>query len=478
MTLESDKALCDVAVVGAGPAGLGAALYTARSGLKTLVFGDPYESQLAKAGIVQNYLTFKEDQTQGLEITERMVDHVLRYGAQFVENEIRQITKEGDTFTLVTEKNEAYATYAVILATGTKYRKLGVPGEDEFYGKGVSYCTICDGPLYARKPVAIIGHDNEAAAAALRLSTLASRVTFLIDRPRLNADSLLIERLDEASNVDICLATRIETIQGDETGVRRVKFTSREHQVPEAPVEAVFIEIGTLPASAIAQDLGLELSGQFIKVGQQQETNVLGVFAAGDVTGIRGRQAAVSVGDGTQAALSAIDYIKSLGLSADQSRLRSVQWGALEPVTAEVKTNREQKVFVTQNMLQQYISKDEAFLRNYQRHSPRLELVAQIAQTLPEAHMLVFSAFWCPDCRRNVPKMAKIAEHLPGWTFELHADEDPIVNQEYKVKAIPTFVVYVNNREIGRIVENPVLGSLEEDLLAIVTQKEPTQPSP
>lgn len=470
MSLNSDKALSDVAIVGAGPAGLAAALYTARSGLKTLVFGDPYSSQLAKAGIVENYLTYPQ-QIQGLAITERMIDHATKWGAQLIEGQIRQITRDGDTFSLVTAQNECYNAYTVIIATGSMYRKLGVSGEDEFYGKGVSYCTLCDGALYIGQPVAMVGHDSEAAVAALRLSGLASRVTFLVDRPRLSAEVPLKERLEQTPNLDLCLGTRIEAIEGDETGVQKVHFKS-QHEFVEAAVKAVFIEIGTLPSSALAQDLGVELSGQFIKVGSGQETNIPGVFAAGDVTGIRARQAAISVGDGTQAAVAVIDYIKSLGVSAEKSRLRSVQWGTLSPVTqAATPAEVSEEAHPVKNPLREYIARDEAFLRNYDNYEPRLNVVEQVAQALPQARIVTVSAFWCPDCRRNVPKMAKIAEHLPGWTFEVYADKAPEASEKYQVKAIPTFIVYQGDKEIGRIVENPVRGSLEDDLLAIVSAR-------
>lgn len=468
-----DNTIVDVAIVGAGPAGLGAALYTARAGLNTLVFGDPYKGQLARAGIIENYLTWTEP-VQGLEIVERMVQHVERWGTHFDEREVRQIVRLEDCFQVITADAEAICAYAVIIATGAKWQKLGVEGEDAYYTKGVGYCTLCDGPLYKGQPVAVVGHGNEAAFAALRMSELASRVSLVSNRARLGAEPTLMDRLAEASNLSLYEGMKPLAIVGDGEKVTGFRFRPLrgEHEEEQLEVAAVFVEVGTLPATAIAADLNLELEGAFIKVDREQRTSLPGVFAAGDLTGGQAKQASVAVGDGTKAAVAAIDYIKGLGLNAEKSKLQSVQWGeSVRPTqpAMQSQTSTEPMSKATDD-LHAYVAADAGFQRMYERYTPDAKLVEEIRSLQPEARVVVITATWCPDCRRNVPRWARITEQLPGWQNEVYPREDEERAQKLGVRAIPTFILYdpKTGEEMGRIVENPVLGSLEADTLNIL----------
>lgn len=473
MTDSGNETIVDVAIVGAGPAGLAAALYTARAGLHTLVFGDPYKGQLARAGVIENYLTWI-GQVQGLEIVEKMVQHAESWGAHLDDREIRQIVRTENCFQLLTQDAEAICAYAVIVATGTQYKKLGVTGEDEYYTRGVGYCTICDGPLYREQPVAVVGHGDEAALAALRMSELASHVFIVGSRPRLGADLVLMDRLGEAANVTIFEGMKPLEVLGDGEKVTGFRFRPLrgDHPIEEIPINALFIEVGTLPATAIASDLGLELDGAFIKVDREQRTSVSGVFAAGDLTGGQARQASVSVGDGTKAAIAAIDYIKSLGLSAEKSKLKSVQWGeALRPTPPAPPPTPEPSMSQKPTSLHAYVAADPGFQRVYERYEPDSSLLAEIQALQPQARVVIVSETWCPDCRRNVPRWARIAEQLPGWEQLLYPrDEDPARTAALGIRAIPTFILYApdSDRELGRVVENPVLGSLEADILNIL----------
>lgn len=471
--IRDNMDLIDVAVVGAGPAGLAAALYTARAGLKTVVFGDPYQSQLAKAGAIENYLTVAEP-IQGLELVEKMIEHVTHWGAQMGDHEIRQIARDDNLFHLVAANGvDIFCAYTIILAMGTKYKKLGVKGEEEFYTKGVSYCTLCDGPLYKGVPVAIIGFGNEAAAAALRMSSIASTVDLICTRARLGADAVLQARLNEAENVTQFTNVEMQEIEGDASGVTQVRFKPSMGHSTTRPVHAAFIEVGTMPATALAADLGVELEGQFISVRGLQETNVPGIFAAGDITGSKARQAAIAVGDGTRAAIGAIDYIKSLGLSTAKSRLQSIQWGSIKRVQSTAEKRSEGQIA---SALEEYVQHDPGYLRVYEAYKPDTVTLEKIKKELPSARMVIISASWCPDCRRNVPRMARISQHLPGWKFEIYPREDEDRARSLGIRAIPTFIVYQGENELGRIVENPTLASLETDLYEIVLEAKAGRP--
>ncbi len=469
--IEADN-IIDVAIVGAGPAGLSAALYCARGGLRTVIFGDPYESQLAKAGVVENFLTWRKPGTQGLEISEAMLMHALDWEAVLVEKEIRKITKEKrhgkDVFKLVDVAGDETHAYTVILCSGTKYRKLGVRGEDDYYAKGVGYCTICEGPLFKEQAVAIVGFGDEAIQAALRMATIASSLSFLSTKPKFGkADVELIRQLKDTENITIYENVRPLEIIGNGKEVTGFKF-KHDNEIKTVTVKAVFIEVGTLPSSAIASELGVALDGQFVQVDRNQETNVPGFHAAGDITGGIARQAIVSAGDGARAAIHAIDYIKKQGLS--QSKLRTTQWGSVK--RAEQSLPRQEVKQRTESTrhenLIDYIMSDEGFYHRYEQYRPLEEFIGPLKTVLPKAEVIMVTAHWCPDCRRNVPKMARIAEHLPEWTFKLADRDEEGVAEKYGVRKIPTFIIKdPSGKELGRIIESPKFGSLEQDLLAI-----------
>ena len=470
MTKCADKEIVDVAIIGAGPAGLSAALYSARAGLSTAVYGDPYSSQLTKASVVENYPTWTGSPS-GLEIIEKMLSHAEEFGAQLDEREIKQINKDGNCYQLFDANGESSCAYAVIFATGTKHKKLGVKGEEEYYAKGVGYCTICDGPLYRDVPIAIAGFGNGAAQAALRMADVASSVTLISTKPKLGADSSFMEKIEKIPAITLYEnAKPIEILAGDDGKVNSFVFNHAGNR-RKIDVKAVFVEVGVLPSSALAADLGVKLEGQFVKVKELQETNVPGFFAAGDITGDKAPQAIISAGDGARAAIGAIDYIKHLGVSS--SKLKTVQWGETKKDIKKAVTEESKKLQTTgKSEIYEYVHADEGFAASYNRYQLNSKLLSKVQEKLAKAKVLTVSAHWCPDCRRNVPRMARIAEHLPEWEFFMKDRDEEGVREKYQIRKIPAFIVYdEKDNEIGRIIENPKYTSLEEDLFEIVNGK-------
>lgn len=296
----------DVIIVGAGPAGLTAAIYCARGGRRTLVLGNVYGSQQAIGGLYENYPGFP-DGVQGIELSERMLAQAQRYGAEVQPELVEKIVHLGDLFRLKTEGWQ-YEARAVILATGASHRMLGVPGEKEFTSRGVSYCVHCDGALFKDKTVAVVGYGNGAARAVLYLANICSRVHLLSPQDHLSAEAVYLERLRALSNYSAVFGVQITEIKGDEL-VRSVEF-----QVGGVPrsmkVDGVFVEMGMRPNTGLAEALGLELTERgYVRVNRlTQETSMPGVFAAGDVTGGR-MQVATAVGSGASAAISALQYL-------------------------------------------------------------------------------------------------------------------------------------------------------------------------
>ncbi len=291
----------DVVIVGGGPAGLTAAIYAGRKGLKTLLLeGELLGGNMNFAHVIENYPGFES--ISGMELAERMVKQAEKYA----EIKLEKVVEIGEKY--VKTEFGTYETKVLIIATGTVHRKLNIPGEKELLGKGVSYCATCDAPLFQGKKVAVIGGGNSALSAALYLSELAEKVYLIHRRDEYRADKVLVEKV-KLSNVEEVLNTVIEEIKGKEQVesilIKNVKTGKRK----EINVDGVFIYIGTEPITDLVKSLGVELEDSFIRVDRRMRTNVPWIFACGDVTGIE-FQIAKAVGEGCVAALSAYKYLK------------------------------------------------------------------------------------------------------------------------------------------------------------------------
>ncbi len=296
----------DVIIVGAGPAGLTAAMYCARGGKKTLVLGDIYLSQQSMGGLYENYPGFP-DGIQGIELSERMLAQAKKFGAENQTENVEKIVNLGDFFRVKTE-NWQYEGKVVIMSMGASHRLIGVPGEKEFSSRGVSYCVHCDGALFRNKIVAVVGYGNGAARAVLYLANICSKVHLLSPRERLVAEPVYLERMKNLSNFTASFGAEVTEILGKES------VSSIEFKVGNTPrslrIDGIFVEMGMTPNTELAKSLGLELtSGGYVKVNRiNQETSMTGIFAAGDLTGGR-MQVATAVGAGASAAISALQYL-------------------------------------------------------------------------------------------------------------------------------------------------------------------------
>lgn len=301
----------DVLIVGIGPAGLGAALYAARYKLKTIAIGKIPGGLMSETSLVENYLGFKS--ISGMELSMKMVEHAEHFGAKILQGiNVTRIEKEGNKFKVFTEDNKSYLAKAIVLAHGMQRRKLQIPGEQEFLGKGVSYCATCDAYFYRDKIVAVIGGANSAVSAALLLSDLAKKVYVIYRRKPLRAEPVLVERLLSKRNVEVIYETNVIEIIGDEY-VKAVKLDKPYKGSNILQLDGVFVEIGFVPSKALVEPLGVSTDERgFVIVDKEQRTNVPGVFAAGDCCNASNlKQILVAAAQGIIAATSAYNYIKS-----------------------------------------------------------------------------------------------------------------------------------------------------------------------
>lgn len=300
----------DLIIIGAGAAGLSAGIYAARSGLKTMIIEEKLAGGTASdAPIVENYPGFA--QISGGELAEKMTLHCRKTGVTIRELETVSALKfEGEEKTVITHKGE-YTTKAIIIATGSHYREVGVPGEKEFRGKGVSYCAVCDGPFFKGKRVLVVGGGNSACTAILYLSGVVGEVVVAHRRHAFRAEEALVKDIASKKNVQVFWNTEIREIKGDKLVNKVVLFDNKTGETRELAVNAVFVQVGEAPNNQIAKEAGVEVNEHgYIKTDISQRTSVPGVYAAGDVSSHPVKQVGTAVGQGITAALEAYAYIR------------------------------------------------------------------------------------------------------------------------------------------------------------------------
>ncbi len=300
----------DLIIVGGGAAGLSAGIYGARSGLKTLVIEEKMAGgTAADAPTVENYPGFS--QISGAELAEKMSTHCRKVGVTINEiEEVKALDLRQDMKIVKTIQAE-YKAKTVIIATGSHYKELGVLGEKEFRGRGVSYCGVCDGPLFKGKRVLVVGGGNSAAITALYLSGIASQVGIVHRRDTFRCEETLAKDIKSKPNVQIKWNAEIKEIQGEKLVNKTILVDVETKATQELPVDAVFVQIGEAPNSQIAKESGIEVNEEgYIKIDIFQRTNIPGVYAAGDVTNHPVKQIGTAVGQGITAALEAYGYIR------------------------------------------------------------------------------------------------------------------------------------------------------------------------
>lgn len=300
----------DLIIIGAGAAGLAAGIYGVRSGLKTLIIEEKMAGgTTADAPVIENYPGF--ERISGMELAQRMVAQCRGLGVVIHEFEkVVSLDLKGDDKIVKTSKG-VYMAKAVLIASGTSYRQLGVPGEAEFKGRGVSYCGICDGPLFKGKRILVVGGGSSAVATALYLSDIVSEVTVAHRRDSFRAEEALAKALMGKSNVKILWNSELKEIKGEKLVSKAVLYDKKTGEVKELPVEGIFVQVGEVPNSQLAREAGVEVDEhEYIKVDIFQRTNIPGVYAAGDVTNHPFKQVGTAVGQGITAALEAYGYIR------------------------------------------------------------------------------------------------------------------------------------------------------------------------
>ena len=304
---KSSTPLYDVMILGAGPAGLSAAIYTARKMMKTLVVSQNIGGQVAYYYDLDNYLGFS--QMNAPELVDKFQDHVQRHGVETdIGDEVSAVDIVGPFKRVAMGSGKTYLGKTVIIATGSRHRPLNVPGERELVGRGVSYCSTCDAPFYRGADVAVVGGGNSGLQAVIDLNQIANKI-YLVSLTSLTGDLILQDRVRQSPKVEIITEYSPTRILGEKE-VKGIEIRSvKTDEVRLLKVDGVFVEIGLMPNSSLFIDvLASNRTGEIV-VDNECRTGVAGVFACGDVTNVPYKQVVVAAGEGAKAALSAYNYL-------------------------------------------------------------------------------------------------------------------------------------------------------------------------
>ncbi|MDF9825213.1 thioredoxin reductase (NADPH) [Breznakia sp. PF5-3] len=306
--------ISDLIIIGAGPAGMSAAIYASRAGLKTIMLeaGAP-GGKLTKTDKIENWPGVNS--MNGFELANKMFIHSTSFGAEYMFGNVVRIEKskeDGDYHRVICDDGNVYAAKAVIVATGTQEQLLNVKGEKENIGRGVSFCAVCDGAFFKDKDIAVIGGGNAALEEALYLAEFASKVYIIIRRDVFRADQIVVDKIINNSKIEVIRERLVSEIVDDGMKVTGVKLKSKDGNETDLAVSAVFPYIGAVPTTGFLKGVGITDEKGYMIVNENMETSIAGIYGAGDVTAKNLRQVVTATNDGAIAAQSVIKQIKSL----------------------------------------------------------------------------------------------------------------------------------------------------------------------
>ena len=304
--MADQQEMYDIAIIGAGVTGFAAAMYAGRMQLKTILIGYPPGGVIATTDWIENYPGFIS--LSGKELADKIEAHAKEYDVKLVYDKVTEITRQDRCFSIQTAFEE-YSAKTVLFATGSQYRKLPVPGAELFEGKGIQFCGLCDGPMFANKTLAVVGGGDSAAKEALILTQWAKHVFIIVRGDQLRAEPINLDRVNQNEKITVILNTNVIEIQGSPK-LDKVLLDTPYEGANELAVQGVFIAIGSVPLSELASQLGVKTNEKGeILINRQTETNIPGVFAAGDVTDTDFKQAITGVAEGVTAVYHAYKYL-------------------------------------------------------------------------------------------------------------------------------------------------------------------------
>ena len=301
----------DLIIIGAGPAGLTASIYASRYQIKHLLIDSQPGGTMVWASMLENYPGF--DSITGVDLAQKMIEQVKKLGVEIKNSGVIELQRKDSSFELRTKNGESFEAKTLILATGTQRQKLNIPGESEYLGKGVSYCSVCDAAFFKEKIVAVVGGSNAAVMSALHLAALAQKVYLLYRKKPLRADPIWVKRVQKEPKIEVIYETNVVEVLGDGQKVTALKLDKLYQGSEDLKTDGIFIEIGGIPGTDLVKSLGVEEDEKgYLKVKSDMSTNIQGIFAAGDVANASGelQQIITAASEGALAANSVYKIFK------------------------------------------------------------------------------------------------------------------------------------------------------------------------
>lgn len=429
-------------VIGSGVGGLTSAIYLSQLGIDTiLITGKDKGGALATTGWVENWPG--DEKIMGQELVQRLTQHAVSSGAQFIQGEVLKVDFKHFPYSLTIDNGKntsTIKTYGVIIATGATPKKLQIPGEELYWGKGVTTCAICDGPLQKGKDVAVIGGGDSAMTEAQILAPLAKTVYILI-RKESRAKQNLLESVNSLANVKILYHTKPLEIIGNGKNVTGIKIDNKG-QIKELEVSGVFLAIGSTPNTQVFKDSLKLTSQELLKTDAKCKCSQEGVFAIGDVSNADHRQAVVAAGQGCIAALECISFLNKHELNRSKyvksQKPKSQVWSPSSKSKKELSEKKEQKTEQSSGIIE----------------AKSLEQVEQEIENSSLPVLVDFYATWCPPCKAMSPVIDQLAKELDQKAIfiKVNIDKAPEASQRYQVQGVPTFIVVKEGKEVKRFV--------------------------
>lgn len=421
-SLSDTKNIVPVAVIGSGPAGLSAALYAARMNMHTVVFkGSMPGGQLTQTTYVENWPGVGT--MLGPDIMKKLQIQAENFGVQAATEAIERVDFSSWPYTLFTDDGTEIKALSVVIATGSKPKRLNIPGEEKFWGKGVTTCAVCDAPFYKDKAVAVVGGGDSAVEQAMELAAVAKSVTMLVRAKELRASPIMKSRIAGYPNISVRYSTNVKEVLG-ENQVKGLKLSDDSI----LPVDGLFLAIGHDPNTQIFKgSLETDQTGYLVLKHPTQATSLHGVFAAGDVADYRYRQAGVASGDGIKAALDAASFMRDIGFNENISRrLESRYYDA-------------EKDIEIPEMTEVLTSKD----------------FDELAKAEKRTLVLDFYAPYCPSCMQMLPIVGAVSAKLDkGFKFiKIDTGKSDELAKRFDVPMIPTILVIHKGKLVSRTTE-------------------------
>lgn len=408
--------LVPVLIVGSGPAGLMAAVYTARAHMPTFILeGNEPGGALTKTTYIENWPGFGA--ILGNEVIEMTRKQAQHFGATFVRDSLKTVDTSAWPFKVTTESGTVLYAMTIIIATGSSPLVLGIPGEKEYWGKGVTTCAICDAPFHKDKDVVVVGGGDSAIEEALQLAPYAKTVTLIVRKNVLRAAASMQDRLQPIDNIAIAYTTEVREVHGNEHEVTEVVLentTSKEKYTK--PVSGLFLAIGHTPnSSCFKSHIDFDDHGYIKLAPYSQETSLRGIFAAGDVSDKRYKQASTALGDGVKAALEAVAFLQE----------HDINMPLLKSLSKKIYVPAKRKKFDVEKIT-------------------TLERLEAIIQTSGKTVFVDFYAPYCPSCMMMLPAVSSVAYDIQdkGIIVKVDASESPEIAEKYHVGSLPCFIVF------------------------------------